>query len=240
METKLFFEHVVRMEQGIPLLIERRIEETIIGFDCKRIDTQINAMELSGAGELLNAQAFLARLSPSSGATSYTAVIYKMTSIPIDAHFNVVVNLKEEPLMFHVTKDTTKPRAKYEASHPDYTFFLILFNSRECTSYLVIRNNLTKEITAMGMPNTWIDGRACLGSKLTDMLSVGTPLTSYAKLYETFLTGRYNDHLINEDTITMKYFWKFNSAGKWMPDASTAPQNLPKTASWLTTPLILL
>ena len=197
-------------------VIERTITEKLIGMHGVIAGEKISVMPV---GNVVNGTVFL---------TSYknnTYCIYQLSQIPIDAHLQPIsTGDGREKLFYHVTRNVNQPRARFMANTTRFEFFVILGNpSVNAASYMIIRDIATRRLHAVGLPNTWdTDARACLGDKLVQNLAKNGVMDINGN-YKIWYDSQYNNHLREEDSNTMRYFWKFDTDQEWKPDIKYAP-----------------
>ena len=143
--------------------------------------------------------------------------VFQMNTLPMDACMNILsTGDKGMEIRKFITPDQTKPRIKFTITNPEYQFFLAI-GPAGYASYLWGQRKSIKEDFSMGLPNTWEDGRACLGEELDAFINEEGQL-SHSKIWKIWAKSQYNNHIVTSDTDTLRHFWSFTPNLVWTPD----------------------
>lgn len=197
-------------------VIQRTVSEYLIGINGQTLNNESAALHIATQPKY---KFYAAQAAMRSQKVIYG--VFEIMIMPMDACINVITQEEKSPegpkfeLFRHITPDQTKPRARFEFTSNEYKFFLAI-GPTGFASYMWIKNTRTMATYCMGLPNTWEDGRACLGDRLDGLISKEGAL-SHRNIFAMWEKSQYNNHIVSLDNDTTRYFWRFNRDWKWMP-----------------------
>jgi hypothetical protein len=153
-----------------------------------------------------------------------------LSSLPITAHTGIALTKHKKPgnLFRYVSVNQEDPITAMTASHPDYRFHLILSSN----IYLAIEHIPTNRVRATGLPNTWDDGRCCMGTDFDTWYHAnrGVPALNFYLHWSKLV---HNHHLreaeLDNLAGNLATFWQFEpppTPATWTPRGLLPPFEL--------------